>query len=135
MMFNNEEIEQRTVESFNEIVEVEIGATTEMKKWAMFKFAALTKQKLREGAVEHEAQIPITLVECLKVNRDNLREAIEEGIDMPVYVEAEQVLQTQLDSNTTYEYLTIAKGFMYKAVFYLLLALFHDSKPKGNENE
>tara|TARA_R100001510_G_scaffold18041_4_gene15424 strand:+ start:468 stop:872 length:405 start_codon:yes stop_codon:yes gene_type:complete len=134
-MFNNEEIEQRTVESFNEIVEVEIGATTEMKKWAMFKFAALTKQKLREGAVEHEAQIPITLVECLKVNRDNLREAIEEGIDMPVYVEAEQVLQTQLDSNTTYEYLTIAKGFMYKAVFYLLLALFHDSKPKGNENE
>ena len=123
------------MESFNEVVELEIAATTEMKKWAKFKFATLTKQKLREGAVKHEAQIPITLVECLKVNRDNLQEAIEEGIDMPVYVEAEQVLQTQLDSNTTYEYLTIAKRFMYKAVFYLLLALFHDSKPKGNENE
>ena len=54
---------------------------------------------------------------------------------MPVYVEAEQVLQTQLDSDTTYKYLSIAKGLMYKAVFYLLLALFHDSKPKGNENE
>ena len=134
-MFNNDEINDRAVKSFNEVVEEEIVATTEMKKWAKFKFATLTKQKLREGAVKHEAQIPITLVECLKVNRDNLQEAIEEGIDMPVYVEAESVLQTQLDSNTTYEYLTIAKGFMCKAVFYLLLALFHDSKPKGNENE
>ena len=83
----------------------------------------------------HEAQIPITLVECLKVNRDNLQEAIEEGIDMPIYVEAESILQTQLDSNTTYEYLKIARTYMYKAVFYLLLALFHDTKPKGNENE
>jgi hypothetical protein len=134
-MFNNEEIEGRAVDAFDEVVELEIAATTEMKKWAKFKFRTLIKQKLREGAVKHEAQIPITLVECLKVNRDNLQEAIEEGIDMPVYVEAEQVLQTQLDSDTTYKYLSIAKGLMYKAVFYLLLALFHDSKPKGNENE
>ena len=79
-MFNNDEINDRAVKSFNEVVEEEIVATTEMKKWAKFKFATLTKQKLREGAVKHEAQIPITLVECLKVNRDNLQEAIEEGI-------------------------------------------------------
>jgi len=134
MMFNNDEINDRTVKAFDEVVE-EIAATTEMKKWAEFKFATLTKQKLRDGALEHEAQIPITLVECLKVNRDNLQEAIEEGVDMTVYVEAESVLQTQLDNNTTYEYLKIAKKYMYKAVFYLLLALFHDTKPKGNENE
>ena len=134
-MFNNEEIEGRAVDAFDEVVELEIAATTEMKKWAKFKFRTLTKEKIREGAIKHEAQIPITLVECLKVNRDNLQEAIEEGIDMPVYVEAEQVLQTQLDSDTTYEYLIIAKKYMYKAVFYLLLALFHDTKPKGNENE
>tara|TARA_Y100001938_G_scaffold151110_1_gene246147 strand:+ start:5869 stop:6273 length:405 start_codon:yes stop_codon:yes gene_type:complete len=134
-MFNNEEIYDRAVKSFNEVINEKVIAATESKEWAKFKFATLTKQKLREGAIKHEAQIPITLVECIKVNRDNLQEAIEEGIDMPIYVEAESVLQTQLDSNTTYEYLKIAKEFMYKAVFYLLLALFHDSKPKGNENE
>ena len=133
-MFNNEEIEERVVKAFTETLE-EIPATTEMVKWAKYEFAKLTKQRLRDGAVKHEAQIPISLVECLKVNRDNLREAIEEGIDMPVYVEAESVLQTQLDSNATYQYLEIAKKYMYKAVFYLLLALFHDTKPKGNENE
>ena len=133
-MFNNDEIKDKVVKSFDEAVE-EIPATTEMKKWAKFKFATFSKQRLRDGALEHEAQIPITLVECLKVNRDNLQEAIEEGIDMPIYVEAESILQTQLDSNTTYEYLKIARKYMYKAVFYLLLALFHDTKPKGNENE
>tara|TARA_R100000234_G_scaffold75030_1_gene46394 strand:+ start:1832 stop:2233 length:402 start_codon:yes stop_codon:yes gene_type:complete len=133
-MFNNEEIEERVVKAFTETLE-EIPATTEMVKWAKYEFAKLTKQRLRDGAIKHEAQIPISLVECLKVNRDNLREAIEEGIDMPVYVEAESVLQTQLDSNATYQYLEIAKKYMYKAVFYLLLALFHDTKPKGNENE
>tara|TARA_Y100000766_G_C18318009_1_gene324149 strand:- start:83 stop:484 length:402 start_codon:yes stop_codon:yes gene_type:complete len=133
-MFNNEEIQERVVKAFAEALE-EIPATTEMIKWAKNEFATLTKQRLRDGAIKHEAQIPITLVECLKVNRDNLREAIEEGVDMPVYVEAESVLQTQLDNNATYQYLEIAKKYMYKAVFYLLLALFHDTKPKGNENE
>ena len=133
-MFNNDEIKDKVVKSFDEAVE-EIPATTEMKKWAKFKFATFSQQRLRDGALEHEAQIPITLVECLKVNRDNLQEAIEEGIDMPIYVEAESILQTQLDSNTTYEYLKIARKYMYKAVFYLLLSLFHDTKPKGNENE
>jgi len=80
-MFNNEEIYDRAVKSFNEVINEKVIAATESKEWAKFKFATLTKQKLREGAIKHEAQIPITLVECIKVNRDNLQEAIEEGID------------------------------------------------------
>ena len=31
-MFNNEEIEGRAVDAFDEVVELEIAATTEMKK-------------------------------------------------------------------------------------------------------
>ena len=41
-MFNNDEIKDKVVKSFDEAVE-EIPATTEMKKWAKFKFATFSR--------------------------------------------------------------------------------------------
>tara|TARA_E500000081_G_C6134016_1_gene355516 strand:+ start:1095 stop:1529 length:435 start_codon:yes stop_codon:yes gene_type:complete len=51
----------------------------------------MIQKRLDKGAIDYGTQVPILAEECLKVDRDNLKEGIEECIDGLVYTIAERI--------------------------------------------
>ena len=53
---------------------------------------------LKDGAEKYEEEVPITIDQCMRSNRDNLLEAIEEYVDASVYQMADKLGSWSLES-------------------------------------
>ena len=93
----------------------------------------IADKRLVDGANKYHREVPITLQECLDVNRNNLAETIEEVIDALIYIIAEEILQTELKCDIAFRYLKKANAYLYYALFFLMVADMHDKKGKENE--
>ena len=93
----------------------------------------IADKRLVDGANKYHREVPITLQECLDVNRNNLAETIEEVIDALIYIIAEEILQTELKCDIASRYLKKANAYLYYALFFLMVADMHDKKGKENE--
>lgn len=105
----------------------------ELRDAIVKKSELIAKERLDDGANKYHREVPITLLECLKVNRNNLAESIEEVIDALIYIIAEEILQTELECDIASRYLKKANAYLYYALFFLMVADMHDKKGKENE--
>ena len=105
----------------------------ELRDAIVNKSTDYASKRLDDGADEYHREVPITLQECLDVNRNNLAETIEEVIDALIYIIAEEILQTELKCDIASRYLKKANAYLYYALFFLMVADMHDKKGKENE--
>tara|TARA_R100000808_G_C2100463_1_gene117708 strand:+ start:119 stop:571 length:453 start_codon:yes stop_codon:yes gene_type:complete len=61
-------------------------------------FLTLLDKRLKDGAEKYEEEVPITIDQCMRSNRDNLLEAIEEYVDASVYQMADKLGSWSLES-------------------------------------
>ena len=105
----------------------------ELRTAIVEKVMTIAQERLENGADKYERQVPITLQECIDVNRNNLAESIEEVIDGLIYVIAETILQTQISDDITSSYLKKAKAYQFYSLYFLMIADMQDQKGKENE--
>ncbi len=65
----------------------------------------MLQRRLEKGAKEYGTQVPILTEECLKVDRDNLMEGIEECVDGLVYTIAERIRATDTKNKEYHTYI------------------------------
>lgn len=96
---------------------------TKQKELHLAQLSKLLKHRLDVGAETYESEVPIQIEECLAVNRDNLREGIEEVVDALVYLIAQRVLAAINTKNKLeYSYLSKSIHHLAKSLLYAMLA-------------
>lgn len=137
MESNNKEILRRFREEMTwageQLVSCGDLESFELRNAIVDKSEFIADKRLVDGAEKYHTEVPITLEECLNVNRNNLTESIEEVIDGLIYVIAETILQTQVACDITSSYLKKAKAYQFYALFFLMVADMQDKKGKENE--
>ena len=137
METNNKEILRRFEEEMRwageQLVACKDLESFELKNAIVDRSVFIADARLVEGAESYEHQVPVTLEECKDIDRNNLRESIEEVIDGLIYVIAETILQTQITDETTSSYLKKAKAYQFYSLYFLMVADMHDKKGKENE--
>ena len=137
MESNNKEILRRFREEMTwageQLVSCGDLESFELRDAIVDKSEFIADKRLVDGAEKYHTEVPITLEECLNVNRNNLTESIEEVIDGLIYVIAETILQTQVACEITSSYLKKAKAYQFYALFFLMVADMQDKKGKENE--
>ena len=137
MELNNKEIMRRFKEEMiwagEQLVSCKDLESFELRDAIVKRSEFIADKRLVDGAEKYHRQVPITLQECLKVNRNNLAETIEEVIDALIYIIAETILQTQIKCDITSRYLKKANAYLYYALYFLIVADMHDKKGKENE--
>ena len=137
MESNNKEILRRFREEMTwageQLVSCGDLESFELRNAIVDKSEFIADKRLVDGAEKYHREVPITLQECLDVNRNNLAETIEEVIDALIYIIAEEILQTELECDIASRYLKKANAYLYYALFFLMVADMHDKKGKENE--
>lgn len=134
---NNKEIKRRFKEQMTwageQLVACKDIESFELRNAIVERSEFIADKRLVDGASKYHREVPITLQECLDVNRNNLAETIEEVIDALIYIIAEEILQTELECDIASRYLKKANAYLYYALFFLMVADMHDKKGKENE--
>lgn len=136
-MSNNKEIKRRFKKQMTwageQLVACKDIESFELRNAIVERSEFIADKRLVDGANKYHREVPITLQECLDVNRNNLAETIEEVIDALIYIIAEEILQTELECAIASVYLKKANAYLYYALFFLMVADMHDKKGKENE--
>ena len=131
---NNKEILKRFKEKMTwageQLVSCKDLESFELRDAIVNKSEFIADKRLVDGAEKYHREVPITLKECKKVNRDNLSESIEEVVDGLIYVIAESMLQVQLKNKIASKYLNKANAYLYYALFFLMVADMNNMKRK-----
>lgn len=134
---NNKEILKRFKEQMTwageQLVSCKDLESFELRDAIVERSEFIADKRLVDGAEKYHREVPITLQECMDVNRNNLAESIEEVIDALIYIIAEEILQTELECDIASRYLKKANAYLYYALFFLIVADMHDKKGKENE--
>ena len=136
-MENNKEIIRRFKQEMTwageQLVSCKDLESFELRDAIVNKSEFIADKRLVDGAEKYHREVPITLQECLDVDRNNLAETIEEVIDALIYIIAETILQSQVECDITSTYLKKANAYLYYALYFLMVADMQDRKGKENE--
>ena len=135
-MSNNIEILRRLLDEMSfagEQLEAVKDITFNDKDIVLNEVKHIAQKRLADGAEVYQQEVPITLQECLSVERDNLAETIQEVVDALIYSIAETILQAKQENDEAYTYLKKANAYLYYALYFLMVASKQDKKEIENE--
>ena len=135
-MSNNIEILRRLLDEMSfagEQLEAVKDITFNDKDIVLNEVKHIAQKRLEDGAELYHNEVPITLQECLSVERDNLAETIQEVVDALIYCIAETILQAKQENDEAYTYLKKANAYLYYALYFLMVASKQDKKEIENE--
>jgi hypothetical protein len=107
-MNNNEYIMSEFINSLcfaSEQLIAENNLTLDERVIIVNNMQSMLQKRLEKGAKEYGTQVPILTEECLKVDRDNLMEGIEECVDGLVYTIAERIRATDTKNKEYHTYI------------------------------